>query len=44
MRSFQIIQENLKSNNKYLYQRHTEEKHTWRREGHVKMETEAGDK
>lgn len=35
MRSFLIIQVNLNSNNKYPYRRHTEEKHTGRREGHV---------
>lgn len=44
MRSFRIIQVKHKSNNKYPYQRHTEEKHIERREGHVKMEVETGDK
>ena len=44
MRSFLNPQVNLKSNNKCSYQRHKEETHTGRREGHVKMEAETGEK
>lgn len=44
MRSLLNTQVNFKSNNKCSYRRHTEERHTGRRERHAKTETETEDK